>query len=132
MNSVSFSSPSSRLPREACPIQGNKGEFQRNLEAYGPVTASAIGVAEAVSDAVSDSASGVVGYGAKAVNGLADTAMKSAHVVGDIVGDVSDVIQAGARYAKQGAEAVGDVLGSAASKTAACAAVGAQTIGALL
>lgn len=136
MSSIGFpsNSASHAIDRKSCQ-QAPRSQFEKNSATYGPVAASVIGVADAATEAIGDVASA----GGKALSSLGSTAKEGVEAVGDVVEDISHIIQAGAHYANQGVrladkaiDTVEDALSDAAGSVRSGLTAGAQTIASLL
>jgi len=116
--------PSSTFASPQTVCQCPKTAFEKNTDAYGPVVASAIGVAQAVADG----ASATVSLSEKAIGKLAD----SVHEAGDAVEHTYDAVKdtASSVYddVADTASNVYDAVGSVGSKLATYASIGAQAV----
>ncbi len=149
--SVTFNPSSYVTDTGAC--KSTKTTFERNSDAYGPVAATAIGIA----DAATNGASSTVTISEHAINKLADTAHDVGGVINHGVSEVESGLQSVGHAINDGfheaghavehaydevkdaattvyngvthaASSVGDAVGSVGSKLAAYAAIGAQAV----
>lgn len=83
-----------------------KTSFERNAQAYGPVTATVIGAVEAGTDLVGQA----IEAGGDALEFIGDESMEAVHAAGDVVNDLQQIIQSGARYVSDSAGSLGDSI----------------------
>lgn len=116
-----------------------KTPFELNSDAFGPVAASAIGLAQVAADA----ASSTVTFSEQALQSLSNTAHEAVNAVEDVASEVGQAVgtayhsvtDAGSSAMSavgQAASSLYGAIGDVADKTTAYAAIGAQAVGAMV
>lgn len=102
MNTISSSKMNRAASLHNC--SQSKTTFERNSQAYGPVAATVIGAVEAGTDLVGQA----IDVGGEALEAIGDQSMELAEAAGDLVDDLQQIIQSGARYVSDGAGSLTD------------------------
>lgn len=116
-----------------------KTPFELNSDAFGPVAASAIGLAQVAADA----AGSTVTFSEQAWQSLSDSAHEAVsavegaasevgHAVGAACQTVADAGSSAMSAVGQAASSLYSAVGDVADKTTAYAAIGAQAVGAMV